>query len=240
MKCILIALSVLAISCNISGINQKRIDGNGTQKKETRTITGFNGVDVAGAFEVVLVQGSSYSIEIEADENLLQYVALQKKGDHLEISEKEGYILRSKSPMKLRVQMPVINAVTVAGSGTIKGETPITNLEKVAIIIAGSGNISLEVKSPKVEVEIGGSGKATLSGSTRILEIGIGGSGDCIAEDLLSEDCDVSIGGSGKARVYASVSLKGSIGGSGDIYYRGEPKKVSKSIGGSGSIEPVK
>ena len=240
MKYFLIVVALLAISCNINIRNNDRVDGNGVMKKETRDVSDFKKVEVAGPFDVVLVQGNSFKIEIEADENLMQYIRVKKNEGRLEISEKEGYELRSKSGIKIRLQMPVVDEVTLEGSGSVRGETKLENSDNIEIKIAGSGDISLEIKSPAVDVEIGGSGRATLSGSTRKLDISIGGSGDCLADDLLSEDCEVSIGGSGTARVFASVSLNVSVGGSGDVYYRGEPKNVKKSIGGSGSVQQVK
>ncbi|MES2777906.1 MAG: head GIN domain-containing protein [Bacteroidota bacterium] len=239
MKYLLIAVALIVVGCDVD-INSDRVDGNGSIKKEARNISGFKGVEVEGPFDVVLVQGSSFSVEIEGDDNLLQYIDIKKHDQDLEISEADGYNLRSKTGIKIRVQMPVVEDISVSGSGSVKSEAPLENPDKIEIDIAGSGNVNLEVKSPRVDVGIGGSGTAKLSGSTRKLDVSIGGSGDCMAEDLLSEDCEVSIGGSGTARVYASVSLKGSIGGSGDIYYRGEPKNVNKSVGGSGSIQPVK
>lgn len=138
---------------------------------------------------MVLVQGSSYSVEIEADENLMQYINVRKHNGNLELSEKDGYELRSKPGIKIRVQMPVINEVSMAGAGSIKGETALDNPDDIKINIAGSGDIILELKTPKADVEIAASGKAILSGSTRKLDISIGGSGDCVADDLLSENC---------------------------------------------------
>lgn len=240
MKYLLIALSLMAASCNISVRNDDDIDGNGNMKKETRNISDFKGVELDAPFNVLLVQGSSFSVEIEADENLIQYIDIQKVDDNLEISEKDGYELNSKKGITIRIQMPAVYEIIVGGSGSVKSETLLSNNDAMEINIGGSGNVTLEVKSPKIDVGIGGSGKATLNGSTRKLDISIGGSGDCLAEDLLSEECVVTIGGSGTAKVFASASLKATIGGSGDIFYRGEPKDVQKTIGGSGSIEAVK
>ena len=240
MKYLLLAIVLVATSCHVSINSGDTVNGNGVIKKEARNVTGFSGIDVAGPFNVVLVQGSTYSIEVEGDENLLPHIQIQKSEGNLDISEEDGFDLRSRNGITVRIQLPDVNELSVSGSGSIKSETLINNSKSISISIAGSGDVDVEVKTPATEVEIGGSGKATLSGSTRKLDIGIGGSGDCLAEDLLSEDCDVSIGGSGTARVFASVSLKGSIGGSGNIYYRGEPKNLTKSIGGSGSIEAVK
>ncbi|MEO7310780.1 MAG: head GIN domain-containing protein [Chitinophagaceae bacterium] len=239
MKYTWIALALMISGCHINMNSGDDINGNGVIKKETRNLGGFTGVEVAGPFEIMLVQGSSFGVEIEGDENLLQYIDVIKHNGNVEISEKDGYDLHSKRGIKIRVLLMEVNEVSVSGSGSVTSEAPVSSPDKMQLDIAGSGDLNLDVKAPNVSVGIGGSGKATVSGSCRKLHVAIGGSGDCFAEDLLSEECEASIGGSGTARVYASVSLKGSVGGSGDIFYKGKPKNVSKSIGGSGSIEPI-
>ena len=44
----------------------------------------------------------------------------------------------------------------------------------------------------------------------------------------------------GHADVWAEESLSVSVAGSGDVRYKGEPKKVEQSIAGSGSVKRVK
>lgn len=237
MKYISILFLATTFSCNV--VMDKHVEGNGASKKETRNITGFSHIAVSGNFEVTLQQGDGFKVELEADANLLSYIETRKHDLELEINEKGGYNLDSKHPIKIFIQMPKVDEISMSGAGIIKGSAAIENSDKLELNIGGSGEMELQVKSPKIDLEIGGSGKATLTGSTRDFKVSIGGSGDCLAEELLSENCKISIGGSGTARVYASVKLNASIGGSGDVYYGGTPT-VTQSVGGSGSIQPIK
>ncbi len=78
-----------------------------------------------------------------------------------------------------------------------------------------------------------------LHGRCRNFDGNISGSGDLKCKNLLSENATVSIYGSGTAHVFASVHLKASTAGSGDIYYSGNPStEINKS--GSGSVEAEK
>jgi hypothetical protein len=231
-----VVATLLLSACNV-GFGSKK-EGNGELRKEQRDISGFTAVEVAGPFEVTLQQGSNYAITVEADENLLPYIELQKEGSTLEIKEQDGYNLQSSKGLRITIQMPTVKALSVAGDGLIKSTSTLKNEGRIDLDIAGSGNIQAELEAPAIDLEIGGSGTATLSGQTRKMDVSIGGSGDCLATALKSESCDVSIGGSGTAKVYASQTLNISIGGSGDVFYAGEPK-ISQSIGGSGSVKPL-
>jgi hypothetical protein len=238
MKSVLFLLSVaLLSSCHMS--MNKKVEGNAHLKKQTRNVRGFTGISVAGPFKVTVQQGDDYAVSVEADENLLPYIEIEDDGNVLRIRERKGYNLRGTKGLNVTVQMPEINLLSLAGSGSIEAPSIIKNSDAIRVDLAGSGYISAIVETPEVRVDIAGSGNAALAGQTRDIDISIGGSGDCVAEQLKSENCHVSVGGSGTVKVYASNSLDASIGGSGNVYYAGAPPNIKKSIGGSGKVKSV-
>ncbi|NNF18253.1 MAG: DUF2807 domain-containing protein, partial [Flavobacteriaceae bacterium] len=68
------------------------------------------------------------------------------------------------------------------------------------------------------------------------LEIRMSGSGDLDAFDLEADDVEVQVSGSADVEVTANKSLKANVSGSGDIRYKGNPKKVDSRKSGSGDI----
>ena len=238
MKSAFFLLSVvLLFSCHMS--MNKTLEGNAHIKKETRDVSGFTGISVAGPFKVTVQQGDNYIVSLEADENLLPYIEIEHDGNTLRIKERKGYNLRGTRGLSVTVHMPEIDFLSLAGSGSIDAPSMIKNSDAIRIDLAGSGHISAIVETPKVSVDIAGSGNTALAGQTRDMNITIGGSGDCVAEQLKSENCNVSIGGSGTVKVYASTSLDANIGGSGNVYYAGEPNNIKKSIAGSGKVKSI-
>lgn len=238
MKSAFFLLSVILLSaCHVS-LN-KTMDGNANIKKEQWNITGFTAISVAGPFQVTVQQGNTFFVSAEADENLMQYIEIEKRGNKLEISERDGYNLRSTRGLRVNIQLPDIDLLSIAGSGTINSASAIKNTGRLAFNIAGSGKIDAVADAPEVDVEIAGSGTANLSGQTRKMEVSISGSGDCLSENLKSEECSINIAGSGTAKVFASSNLDVSIGGSGDVYYGGKPANVHQSVAGSGKIKAL-
>ena len=62
------------------------------------------------------------------------------------------------------------------------------------------------------------------------------GSGDIRAYDLQADFVDAQVSGSADIRVTANEMLKARVSGSGDISYKGNPKKIDTKSSGSGDI----
>jgi len=224
---------MLIMSCQFGF---ESVSGSGNVIKENRNIGDFTSVEAAGPMDVDIKTGSGYKVEVEADDNLMQYIITRKEGNNLVIKLKNNLNIRNDNGIHVHLEMPALKAVIVSGSGSVKSIDQLSDPEQMKLKIAGSGNLIMDVKSPRVEVSVAGSGKATVKGETRDLDLDIAGSGDFDGNDLKSEKVDISISGSGNAKVFASVDLKVSVAGSGDVIYRGNPK-ISQSIAGSGSVK---
>lgn len=230
-----LCVTTLLASCNLFF---ETVTGSGNVIKETRQIDGFTGVKVAGPMDVELNAGDTYKVELEADDNLLKYLIIEKRGSNLEVRLKDNINLRNVT-IHIAVQMPSVKNVEVAGSGSVTSHSRLAHPDKMHLIVGGSGNILMDINSPKVEASIGGSGNIKLQGETRDLDISIGGSGSFAGKELKSEKAQITIGGAGDVVVNASLNLDVTIGGSGSVQYVGSPS-IKQSIGGSGSVTPIK
>jgi hypothetical protein len=235
----LLLLSVIII-CSCHGrFNSKRVRGNGNTKSEVRSTTGFKSIEVQDDIDVTLTQGSDFKVTVFAEPDILPYIFTTTDNHVLTIHVQDGIDIETNDAVKVSVQMPVIEGVAVAGSGSITSTGTIENSDEIKMSISGSGDITMPVKTPSLDVDIAGSGTATISGETRDEKLSIGGAGNCYTEHLKSENAKVNIAGSGNVKLYASKSLDVSIAGSGDVYYAGNPD-IQKSILGSGTIEQLK
>lgn len=216
----------------------ERVSGDGKVAREARKLSGFDGVSIAGPFELRLKQSDTPRVELEADGNLLGYVETRvvdgRKGRTLEIAVKRGYNVSSRQALRIEVDLPTLRRVSIAGSG--KAELDAFKSESLDFSVAGSGTVlAPRVDTGKLDISIAGSGDVKAGGQAAALDVSIAGSGDVKTGDLLADEVKVSIAGSGDAWVQAVKKLKVSIAGSGDVRYVGNPE-VSSSIGGSGSV----
>ncbi len=148
--------------------------------------------------------------------------------------------------------------IVIAGSGDVKfksiraeqfkvgihgsGDVVVDALEgkSVEASIRGSGDIEFpSLKAALVNISIHGSGDVYAAGAADKVDVEIMGSGDVRARKLVAREAAVKIAASGDAEVHAREKLTASVSGSGEVRYAGSPANVSKTVRGSGSVEPL-
>lgn len=189
------------------------VEGSGTAATETREVARFTSVDLAGSNNVSIAVGGERSIRVHADDNLLASVTTRVRDGELVIDDRGSF--RAESPMSVDVTVPVLDAVTMSGSGTMRVE--------------GVGGASLSVA-------LSGSGVVRVSGYTDRLQATLDGSGDLFLDALTSERATAVVSGSGSIRLSTAQALDASVSGSGTISYAGDPSRVTKEVTGSGAI----
>jgi DUF4097 and DUF4098 domain-containing protein YvlB len=125
--------------------------------------------------------------------------------------------------------------ILIEGSGDI---SLALETKKLSLEIDGSGDMDLQAAADETTVRSNGSGEITISGQAQKLDVSLSGSGAFRGFDFQAQDARVVTNGSGDANVYVTGALTGSIGGSGDITYDGDPDSVSVSDNGSGDVRP--
>jgi len=236
MKKIITLIVLIAFTGSIHAqLFGKRIKGNGNMITKTRTVSAYDAISVAGSFDVKLEAGNEGNLTINIDENLLEYLVTEVKGDKLKISWKKGVSISTRKKILITVPFEDIESVSLAGSGDVYSDDVI-KATTFDVALAGSGDVRLKVAATTISSSIVGSGDVDLSGNTISVRCSISGSGDIDAYELTSDKADVSISGSGGIKVSVKDNLKARISGTGDIYYKGNPKYQDFKVSGSGSV----
>ncbi len=227
---------MLLVSCNL--ITGEQVRGSGNVITEERTVSGFTGLDISGAIRVELWQDSVYSVKVEADDNLQEYVEVTMEGSKLRIKNKYNSNISPSKRIVVHVYAPSLSSFDVSGASSIKGNTIITSEKEVDLDLSGASSISLEVKAPKIDIDLSGASNVTLQGETRDLSIEGSGSIDVEALDLLAENVRVDISGASSVKTYASVKLDAELSGASKIRYKGNAVLNSRTSGAS-SIKKI-
>jgi Putative auto-transporter adhesin, head GIN domain len=193
--------------------NSRTIRGSGKQATEIRKVGEFRYLNVNAAVEVHYRPSQIASIAVTGDDNLLQLVQLRNKADTLIIDVKNGY--NSQQPLVVDVKSPALEGAVINGSGDA---------------------FFYDLDEREFSLELNGSSNLLAQGKAKQLSIMVNGSGDVNAKSLESERVGAAVRGSGDISLLANQSLKATISGSGDIYYRGSPADIEKAISGSGEL----
>ncbi|MEZ6017910.1 MAG: head GIN domain-containing protein [Planctomycetota bacterium] len=199
------------------GSSGPRVHGDGIAGQEARALS-LDGVDVvtaAGAIDVSVEVGTTSSVTVFGDQNILPYVETEVDGDALVVRMSAGRYELERD-LHVTVTLPALAAVRVLGSAdvTVQG----LDATDFTASIAGSGDIAL-------------------SGALERIEIQISGSGSLDARALDVQSVDVDIAGSGDADLGRVADLRARVHGSGDVTYLGAPQERDVRVLGSGRVE---
>jgi hypothetical protein len=203
---------------------------------ESRDISDFNRVELRGSGDLVIDQTGRESLEIEADEHLMDRIETQVVGDTLRLRvRRQWFVWGLWTPKRVKYHLTVdeLERITIAGSGSVTAKSLKADSLGLRIIGSGDGDLSMDVKN--LDVNISGSGELILIGKARKQKLTISGSGDYDAKELESKTAEITISGSGEGIVNATDELDVSISGSGSLQYLGRPS-IDQRISGSGDI----
>lgn len=212
------------------------VKGEGPVQTENRTVSDFHAVSTSVSGKVEIRVADRFSVEVQAQENILPILKTEVENGKLRIYFDEN-VSRAKD-LVVRVTAPAYDAFEIGGSGHIETFDPIQS-DRLDLSIAGSGEIVLsDAQVNEMRCDIAGSGDIMVRGRSTDAQFNISGSGDVNAKDLVAEHAKASIAGSGKVTCHANQTLKAGVSGSGDIYYKGSAS-VDSDVSGSGKIKRI-
>ena len=108
------------------------------------------------------------------------------------------------------------------------------------VAVSGSGSVKVVVDaSDLVDGKVSGSGTLGLRGKAENVKFRVSGSGNLNAEKLAAKNCQIESSGSGNCRIQVTNNLMSRISGSGQVYYRGNPKRIVNNASGSGGLKKI-
>jgi len=179
----------------------RKVRGSGDLTTEERKVSGISGVELATIGNLYIEVGDKEKLEIEAEDNLIEYFETYVQGGMLVIETNDRYNLSPRKPVRYYLTVKSLDEIEVSSSGDI--EAPDFKAERFKITIGSSGNVdvgNLDVYS--LDVRIGSSGDVTIEDVTaKKVEVDIGSSGDVRLRELNAQLLIVDIGSSGNVEI---------------------------------------
>jgi hypothetical protein len=232
---ILITTILVLSACRLPFVDVER--GSGEIVTETREVSGFNAVRLDGAGRLIISQGQAESLEIQAEDNIINKLTTEVDGQTLVLGFQDQLWQRSIIPTKAityNLTVTDLPVITFNGAGDLEMDSLETsNLE---VTINGAGQINLaELAAESLTVRIIGTGSISISGQVSSQSISIDGAGSYQAGDLQTSSSEIIIKGLGSATLWATDTLNITIEGGGTVNYYGSPN-LTQNISGVGDI----
>jgi hypothetical protein len=226
----LLAVTVLLLgACSVTAAR-----GSGNVVTEERQVSGFEGVALSGAGQVIISQGDEESLMIETDDNLMRYIESEVRNGTLELGFARNTIPVPSRSIIYRVGVIDLTGLDSSGAGSF--EIDGLEADRLGVTLSGAGDIGIDsLSATDLDVTISGAGNVDLAGQVERQEIELKGFGNYNARDLESGAASVRISGAGNAVVWAQDTLDVEISGAGNVEYYGSPT-VTQDVSGAGRV----
>jgi hypothetical protein len=229
----LLMILAFGITFCTNGQMRRTVYGNNKVEKEKRDAGQFSALRVSSGIDVYLSQGERESIEVEADENLHEYILTENRNGVLHVYSEAN--IREAEMKRVYVTMKDIESLSTSSAGDIIGQTPVRT-GRLELSVSSAGDIKLEVFAKEIKAGVSSSGDVTLNGEADMLEANLSSAGDFNAYGLVAREADVSASSAGDADINVTERLRARSSSAGDINYRGNPKYVDAHSSSAGSV----
>lgn len=219
------------------GCAQVIITGSGNVITQEEAITGFDKVDIRQSFSVDISQGEEFSVVVRVDDNLVEYLGVEKQGSTLKIGlDPTRSFTITNGTLEAEVTMPELVGLDLSGSSDAR-VSGFESTQSLKVDLSGSSDVRGDIRAGDSSFDLSGSSSITLSGSAGNVTVDASGSSDVDLTDFPAVDGTVSASGASTVTVNLSGRLDADASGSSDIYYLGDPQMGRMDTSGSSSIQ---
>ncbi|MBU1579151.1 MAG: DUF2807 domain-containing protein [Bacteroidetes bacterium] len=205
-------------------------------EKETREVSGFNELEVSGGFEVILTQGSSESLTLEADEDILGNIKTKVVGKTLEIYV-QGRI-RNYKTMRIYLTFVELNSIDLSGAVSVTADNNL-QFDELDLDISGACDLEFNMEANRLILDLSGASKMNLSGIADQLLADCSGSSKLLLANLKAKTVSFESSGASTAEFWVTESLDVESSGASKVRYKGDPKQVNVENSGASSVRKL-
>ena len=141
------------------------------QKKETRTVSGFTGIDASSVFDITVSRGSAESLVIEADDAIMPQVRSEVRNGVLRLYLDDEKKVKNVKTLKATVVMKNLEKVSLSGACKFTANDLFTP-DRFKGDCSGASNLTLHVNTGELNIEASGACKiqikANVTGNAKL------------------------------------------------------------------------
>ncbi len=206
-------------------------DGRG----EVRDVRDFQEVSLSGVGTLIIEQGETESLTIEAEPRVLERVETEVRNGRLIIRPDRSF--ETREPITYYLTVRELNAIELAGAGRV--EAAQLSSDQLRIDGSGAGAIVIDsLTANTLDVTAAGNVEAELAGAVDSQTVSVSDAASYAAADLISRLASVTASGASQVIVNVSESLDARVSGAARVEYIGDPA-VTEDVSAAGSLSNV-
>jgi hypothetical protein len=208
--------------------------GSGNLETEQYAFANFTRVEISSAFEFEIKQSSSYSINVTADDNVIDHVQISQDGQTLKIRV-GGVPSFRRVTLKASVTMPQLGGLTVSGAshGTVSN---FNSAEAVSIAISGASRVTGDITAGDIGFDVSGASTIELEGSADDMVTIVSGASLFSLDDFTVNNANVNISGASTGTINLDGRLDANVSGASTLLYVGDPVMGTINVSGASTL----
>ena len=220
----------------------------------TNSITDFSRIKICCGFELKVTPADTYSIQIEANEAVLERIEVEKRGDKIEIGIDSVFLHRYRSP-RVTVTMPELRGLYLSGAseGDATGfsssgdfEVNLSGASELYMDVeadyficdmSGASEVSGYLKATSCDVNLSGASQIELSGSGGNIKLEASGASDTDLENFTVNDAKIDFSGASDGSLEINGRLDVDLSGASSLEYSGNPTLGEIDLSGGSELE---
>lgn len=236
-KARLLILVILLTGLSVGGMSfgwGGGIKGNGNVVTKDRAVKNFTSIDVSNAFHVEISQAGQCGVQVEADENLHEYITTKVKGGVLVIEAKKS--IKKAEKMTIHVTIDELNGIDASGATHIKSTNTLT-VEDLTMDILGASKLTLAIQANDLILDASGASRINLSGTAQHGDIDVSGAAHAKMKALSSQTMDVEASGASHLQLNVAQSLAVEASGASSVRYMGGATITDMDVSGASKVK---
>ena len=227
-------ISLTLMSCNFDLGHSFGVRGNGNVENVDRNISSdFTEIEVSRGLDVYLTQSDAVGLRVEADENLHDIIMTEVENNVLKIYADEN--INFAAERTVHVNFENISKIS-ATSGSDVFSTNTIRVNDLELVTTSGADMELDIDVDVADCRSTSGSDLRVSGTTNKLYAEATSGSDIKAGSLKANICEARATSGADITVNSSQELYAKATSGGDIKYYGNPEKVTKKDGVSGSV----
>ncbi len=209
---------------------------------ETKKITGFDKIDVSEDFKVyVRFSDKAEELKIEANENLHQFIKVEKEGSTLKISTK-SYSTNNWN-QKSGAQERLVAYITTKQLTEIKADEDVVivledklSTDNLAIYLNEDSTLKGHLEVGDLTVELKEDSVLDIEGTAKSMDVKAREDSILKSFDFVVENLTIDLHGDSEAKITVNGDIDLRAKGDSYFYYRGEGNFIRKSLSGDSEV----
>ncbi len=228
-------IMALLLSGLLAGCQDVFVKGSGNLITESYNLSDFTKVEAHNGFMLELTRSSVFSVEITVDDNVQEYLEVDKSGDTLRIRLKRNHAY-SSATLEVKITMPNLYGLSLSG-GSRADIAGFSSSHDLSINLSGGSRVAGDITAGDAGFDLSGGSQVYLEGTVDDLDIDGSGGSNLDLENFPADDAAINLSGGSGATVNVGGTLNINLSGGSRVIYVGEPTLGDTDLSGGSELK---